>query len=196
MRGKVCSIQWLLGLASTVFLGPESCGNHERFVTNGGVVWLIEHGFGLERGLIHLDYSHLQQFIQQLLISTAFHWSFYGGSWADSSSWPNSNWLLLSWNLTCLWTAPWLLNSFSLFCWTPYSSTVLYFGLAYDVLAWTAKRLPIDTLAEADCWFVTAATRISNESRIRGYCELPWIPMSGYSETHNNILNKNKLCGF
>jgi hypothetical protein len=29
MRGRVCSLQLLLGLASAVFLGPESCGTSD-----------------------------------------------------------------------------------------------------------------------------------------------------------------------
>jgi hypothetical protein len=96
------------------------------------------------------DHSHLEQLLGQIPSSTAFRWSSSGYNQTDSSSWSNSDWYWAGTGhcpatLELLPTV--LSNSFWLF-----NSSILPCGLrslAYSVLAWTAKRLPIVTLSEA-----------------------------------------------
>jgi hypothetical protein len=61
----------------------------------------------------------------------------------------------------------------------------LIWGLAYSVLAWTTKRLPIVTLAEG---IVDSLTWNANPQRV-SYPRWRWVtldqPMSGYCETHH-----------
>jgi hypothetical protein len=87
----------------------------DNIFTIGGVVQLIKHGFRIGYWIYWLrlqvttKYIHLEQFLPQILISTAVHWRFSGDNWTDSSSWSNQMARLarlLNSNSTCLWTAP------------------------------------------------------------------------------------------
>jgi hypothetical protein len=178
---------------------------HIYIVTNGGVAWLtrIKRGFGMESGLIHFAYNHLEQFLPEPLISTAVHWVPLGATRTDGRLFFQvqlelaSTELKIDPPLNCLSTFELpptiLLNSFLLFCCCVIFCPVLFcsalfWGLAYSVLACTAKELPIATLAEATAdslpWERESVASLVPAVVVSypGY-----LPMSGYWETCHYI---------
>jgi hypothetical protein len=136
----------------------------------------------------------MDQFLQQLLLSTGSSLNSSGTNWTNSSSGYNQMARLarlLNSNSTCLWTAPWLLNYFSLFCWTPSYCSVLWAPRS------GLKRPHMDCkeITDFPCWSVTVDSlpweRQSTMSLVSAVVgSYPrYLPLSGYFETHHSMLH-------
>jgi hypothetical protein len=153
-----CYAVWLLTRAIRPNT-PEDGILHKHIVMNGRVAWLIKQRFQIGCWIYSLRlqvttyYNHLKQFLRQ---HRWFTWMSFLNSFcselvvpwipleptgpnlipgpAKHLGWLGSSELQLetsslSWNSTHLWTAPWLLDCFSLFCWTAFYCSLLFCGL-------------------------------------------------------------------